>query len=91
MSEDFKFTDKIDDIFNKKSTYGSGDIERKYNNIEDELKANKKQIQLYEKILDDYKNKIDKLKELCKNYFSKTIISKLEREDVKTILLILDL
>ena len=90
LSEDFKFTDKIDDCFNKGSTNGSGDAEKKYSNIEDELKANKKQIQLYEKILEDFKNKIDKIKEFCNNYFSKTIITKYEREEVRSILLILD-
>jgi hypothetical protein len=90
LSEDFKFTDKIDDCFNKGTTHGSGDDEKKYNNIEDELKANKKQIQLYEKVLEEFKNKIDKIKEFCNNYFSKTIITKYEKEDVRAILLLLD-
>ena len=85
QTEEYKESDKIEEN-NKKSTYGSMDIEHKYYNIEEELKATKNQIQIYKKILKDLESKISALKESCKNFFSKVILSKIEKEEVKQIL-----
>ena len=84
-SEDFKDTDKIDE-FNKKSTYSSCDIEKKYYKIQEELKASKNQIQCYKKLLKDLEIKINILKENCKIFFNKITLSKNEKEEVKEIL-----
>ena len=84
-SEEYKESDKIDE-YNKKSTYSSVDIEKKYYNIEEELRANKNQIQIYKKIFKDLESKMAALKESCKNLFSKMTLSKLEKEEVKQIL-----
>ena len=84
-SEEYKDSDKIEE-YNKKSTYGSIDIEKKYYNIEEELRANKNQMQIYKKIFKDLETKLDALKESCKNLFSKLNLSKLEKEEAKQIL-----
>ena len=84
-SEEYKDSDKIDEYY-KKSTYGSIDIEKKYYNIEEELRANKNQMQIYKKIFKDLETKLDALKESCKNLFSKLNLSKLEKEEAKQIL-----
>ena len=84
-SEEYKDSDKIEEYY-KKSTYGSIDIEKKYYNIEEELRANKNQMQIYKKIFKDLETKLDALKESCKNLFSKLNLSKLEKEEAKQIL-----
>ena len=84
-SEEYKESDKIDEN-KKKSTFGSIDIEKKYYNIEEELRANKNQIQIYKKFMKELESKMAAIKESCKNFFSKIILSKIEKEEVKQIL-----
>ena len=83
-NEEYKESEKIEEY--KKSTYGSMDIEKKYYNIEEELRADKNQIQIYKTFIKDLEAKLEKLKEMCKNFFSKIGLSKLEKEEAKQIL-----
>ena len=62
------------------------DIEKKNYIIEQELKANKNQIQIYKKYLKDLESKLTSIKESCKNFFSKITMSKIEKEEVRQIL-----
>ena len=87
-SEEYKESEKIDEY--KKSTYGSMDIEKKYYNIEEELRANKNQIQIFKKYIKELEIKMKALKESCKNFFSKIVMSKNEKEDARQILKIFE-